>query len=36
MKKLHNRRLIRKNVFSKRRKSRKENIIANEDTKKMS
>lgn len=30
MKKLHNRRLIRKNILSKRRKNRRENIIANE------
>ncbi|KRF61488.1 hypothetical protein ASG99_25350 [Bacillus sp. Soil768D1] len=31
MKKLHNRHLIRKNVLSKRRKNRRENIIANGD-----
>ncbi|WP_163539245.1 hypothetical protein [Gracilibacillus sp. YIM 98692] len=34
MKKLHNRRLIRKNVLSNRRKNRRENIIANEATQK--
>lgn len=34
MKKLHNRRLIRKNVLSKRRKNRRENIIAYEATEK--
>lgn len=36
MKKLHKRRLTRKNALSIRRKNRKENIIANEATKKMS
>ncbi|ALC88895.1 hypothetical protein AM500_03080 [Bacillus sp. FJAT-18017] len=34
MKKLHNRRLIRSNFLSKRRKNRRENIIANEGTQK--